>query len=244
MPWESWQKKHNLFIVEDCAHAHGTTWDGHRFPVSDFGAFSFQEGKLMTAGEGGMVLTDNYDHADAIHAMCTHGRVHGHPFGDYHELGTNFRMTELQGALLMAQLARLEEQNKHRDANVTYLTKRLEDIPGLRAIKRDPRLTLWGFYHWNFKFVPNLWEGITRDQFVDAAMAEGLPIGPGMAGSANVSSARFTPRIKPFLASTTVPIAMHGRRKGLISAIALFWGPREDMDLIFETFQKIWGQPE
>ncbi len=232
-------KKHNLFIVEDCAHVHGTIWDGHKFPVSDFGAFSFQEGKLMTAGEGGMVLTDNYDHADRIHAMCTHGRVHGHPFGDYHELGTNFRMTEFQGALLLAQLARLEDQNKHRDANATYLTKHLENLPGLRAIKRDSRLTLWGFYHWNFKFVPDLWEGITRDQFVEAAMAEGLPIGPGM---------QVAPMFEcPLYAENKAPSRIQDcpncyvwKEEALNFSHRVFLGPQEDMDLIYATFLKIW----
>jgi len=124
--------QHGLVVVEDCAHVHGTVWDGHKFPVADMGAFSFQQGKTLTAGEGGIVLTDDEELAARIYGLSTHGRIEGRPFYEHHLVGSNLRMTEFQGALLRAQFARFDAQIKHRDENSRYLAASLQQMSGLR----------------------------------------------------------------------------------------------------------------
>jgi len=233
-------EKHALLVVEDCAHVHGTIWDGRKFPVTDMGTFSFQQGKTLTAGEGGIVLTDNAELAGKVHSLSSHGRLKGHPFYEHHLVGSNLRMTEFQGALLRAQLARLDEQIKHRDTNAIYLAAGLEQIDGLRAIDRDERLTQWGFYHWNFKFLPEAWDGIDKMRFIEAAAAEGLSVGGGIHVDPMYLNPMYTEGHAPYR-KHDCPNCEYAWKQGALSfGHAAFLGPRSDMDLILETFRKIW----
>ncbi len=233
-------QEHELVVIEDCAHVHGTIWDGHKFPVADMGTFSFQLGKTLTAGEGGMVLTDSEELAAKLHSLSSHGRMRGRPTYEHRLVGSNLRMTEFQGALLLAQLARLDEQTKHRDANAIYLAAGLEEIPGLRALKRDKRLTQWGFYHWNFKFIPEAWEGITRDQFLEAARAEGLAMGAGVHVSPMYANPMYTEEDTPYRKHECPNCEYASQYESLSLSHPVFLGLREDMDLILAACQKIW----
>jgi len=232
--------EHGLLVIEDCAHVHGTIWDGHKFPVADMGTFSFQLGKTLTAGEGGIVLTDNSELAAKLHSLSSHGRLEGRPFYQHHLVGSNLRMTEFQGALLRSQFARFDEQIKHRDANARYLAAGMEQIPGLRAISRDERLTQWGFYWWNFHFIPEAWEEVSRDQFVEAAQAEGLPMGSGIHVDPMYLNPMYTEGHTIYRKHECPNCEYIWKHKALSLYHANFLGPREDMDLILATFQKIW----
>ena len=102
-----------LVLIEDCAHMHGARWrDRGVGSWGDLGSFSFQSSKLMTAGEGGIVLTQRQQAREALavadQLRAARGRL---PRRDVHWLGYNFRITEFQAALLRAQLGRLAEQN-------------------------------------------------------------------------------------------------------------------------------------
>ncbi len=233
-------EERDLLVVEDCAHVHGTEWDGHKFPVADMGTFSFQQGKTLTAGEGGMVLTDSDELAARIRSVCNCGRLESGVGYQHQVVGTNLRMTEFQGALLRSQLACFDEQIKHRDSNSVYLADGLEQIPGLRAMRRDARLSQWGFYYWTFKFLPEAWEGVTRNQFVEAAQAEGLAVGRG---------GHIDPMyLKSVYADGRAQYRRHDcpnceyawKYEALSLPHAAFLGGREDMDLILAVFTKIW----
>jgi dTDP-4-amino-4,6-dideoxygalactose transaminase len=103
--------KHGLALIEDCAHAHGSEWKGRRVgAIGTAGTFSFQMGKLMTAGEGGIVVTD--DDAFERQARSVHdcGRMPGQWFYSHYIHGSNYRLSEWQGAVLGAQLKRLDAQ--------------------------------------------------------------------------------------------------------------------------------------
>jgi len=104
------------------------------------------------------------------------GRMSGRPFYEFH------RMTEFQGALLLAQLSRLDERVETRERNATYLAKGLEEMDGVKPIKRDPRVTRWSFYYWNFKYHGEKFDGIPRDEFLEALRAEGVSCGVGAHG--------------------------------------------------------------
>jgi len=233
-------EEHDLLVIEDCAHVHGTVWDGHKFPVADMGVFSFQQRKTLTAGEGGMVLTDSDELAANIRSLSNCGRAKSEAGYDHQIVGTNLRMTEFQGALLLAQLADFDEQIKHADSNGIYLAAGLEQIPGLRAMRRDARLTQWGFFYWTFKFLPEAWDGVTRNQFVEAAQAEGLPVGPG-----GLIDPMY---LKPVYADGRAQYRRHdcpnceyaSKYEALNLPHQAFLGEREDMDLILAVFTKIW----
>ncbi|MCJ7659893.1 MAG: DegT/DnrJ/EryC1/StrS family aminotransferase, partial [Anaerolineales bacterium] len=103
-------QKHNLFLIEDSAHAHGSEWKGHKIgAIGDVGTFSFQQSKLMTAGEGGIILT-NDDEIERL-ARSTHdcGRMPGEWFYNHFIYGSNYRLSEWHGAILSQQLKRLPE---------------------------------------------------------------------------------------------------------------------------------------
>ena len=91
-------------------------------------------------------------------------------------------MTEFQGAILLSQPARLPEQTEIRERNARYLAEGLKEIPGVDPIARDPRVTRWGFYYWNFHYRPEQFDGVPRDRFLEALQAEGVPVGVGAHG--------------------------------------------------------------
>lgn len=121
-------EQHGALVVEDAAQAHGATIDGR--PVGSFGVgcFSFYATKNVTTGEGGMVTTDDDDIADRVRLLRNQGMRERYR---YEVPGHNFRLTELQAAVGVAQLGRLEELTEHRQENARRLTEGLGDIPGL-----------------------------------------------------------------------------------------------------------------
>jgi dTDP-4-amino-4,6-dideoxygalactose transaminase len=119
-------------LIEDAAHAHGSEWNGRR--AGGFGAissFSFQNGKVMTAGEGGIVLSNDVTLINRAREIQNTGRRLGEGFFYHYALGSNFRITALQCAVLIAQLERLPEQNCTRRRNVAAIREELADVPGL-----------------------------------------------------------------------------------------------------------------
>jgi dTDP-4-amino-4,6-dideoxygalactose transaminase len=115
-------QKHGLFVVEDAAHAHGSEWRGRKVgALGDAGSFSFQSSKNMTAGEGGIILTNDTNLAERCDSLLWAGREKGRPWYEFHRLGWNYRLTEFQAAILLIQLGRLEAQNERRMENARYL---------------------------------------------------------------------------------------------------------------------------
>jgi dTDP-4-amino-4,6-dideoxygalactose transaminase len=165
-----------LALVEDCAHAHGSTWNGRM--VGTFGAagsYSFQASKLMTGGEGGAVVATSSDVLARVRSFADCGRRPGEWYYSHFVLGGNYRMTEWQGAVLLAQLERFEEQAARRDRNSAYLNAELATIPGVRPQRRDPRCGRQG----NYCYVVRLDAaefGAGREAVRLALGAEGIPL--------------------------------------------------------------------
>lgn len=168
--------RHNLFVLEDCAHAHGGKWRSKGAgSIGHAGSFSFQTSKLMTAGEGGAVITSDIDFADQVIRLANCGRPPRKETRSEPALGHNYRMTEFQAAILLAQLERLEEQTELRERNVARLEEGLKQIGGLSLLPRDARITRQASYHYVFKFNSEGFAGVHRDAFVAALNAEGVP---------------------------------------------------------------------
>jgi len=127
-------RKHRLAVIEDCAHAHGMQWNGrHAGTFGDAGCFSFQTSKLMTCGEGGIIVTNDAQMEERCRGYMNSGRVRtkDRAAAEGTMLGWNYRMTEFQAAVLRVQLERLPEQTRVREANKRYLTP---DYPHLDRI--------------------------------------------------------------------------------------------------------------
>ena len=130
----------HLALIEDCAHAQGAVWRGR--PVGSFGAFgsfSFQASKNLTAGEGGMLLTDDPELAETARSIAHQGRRTGGAWYEHVRLGTNARMTGFQAALLLSQLERLPDQVRRRHAAAARLGHGLKAIEGLDPTPRRAR---------------------------------------------------------------------------------------------------------
>jgi dTDP-4-amino-4,6-dideoxygalactose transaminase len=173
-------KKYNLFYIEDCAQAHGGRWKGKAVgSFGDAGAFSFQSSKILTCGEGGLVGTNDPDIADAAHAMVDNNRQKPwfRKAVRFPEV-TNSRMSEFHGALLSSQFSRLDEQQALREKNARLLHEyiaEIGDVSSLEPVKDETSPAYW-------KFVILLEEPlakISKDVFLRAMMAEGIPVEPG-----------------------------------------------------------------
>jgi dTDP-4-amino-4,6-dideoxygalactose transaminase len=170
-----------IAILEDCAQAHGAVWRGRKVgSIGDVGAFSFQASKNLPAGEGGMVVTNDEEVAARADALRDCGRAAGRPFYEHHTLGSNYRLTEMQGALLRTRLRHLEAETELRYRNGRRLTERLSGVPGIEPLDPDPGPGDRRAYHlYPFRVSPESLSGVTRERFMRALDAEGIPCSAG-----------------------------------------------------------------
>ncbi len=172
--------RHGLMLLEDCAHAHGGEWRGRRLGTfGAAGAFSFQESKSLAGGEGGMVVTNDERVAERARLLDNLGRPVGQPGYEHFVLASNYRMPELQGALLLSQFERLPETVATRQAAGRRLTEGLAEMDGLIPLPVDPRVTQRGYYFYVIRYQPEAFPGVSRDRFLQALSAEGVPCGAG-----------------------------------------------------------------
>jgi dTDP-4-amino-4,6-dideoxygalactose transaminase len=168
-------REHNLKVIEDCAHAHGGQYRGQGAgSMGDLGCFSFQESKLMTAGEGGIVITSNLQFFEHLQSQVNCGRASTTDQYQQRVLGSNYRITELQAALLIGQLDMLPELTAKRTHSSALLTDALAHIPGIRPLPPQPEMTRESTYCYVFRYSPDD-RRVSRDLFVAALDAEGIP---------------------------------------------------------------------
>jgi dTDP-4-amino-4,6-dideoxygalactose transaminase len=171
--------RHDLTLIEDAAHAHGAAWQGT--PVGNFGSaatFSFQAFKLATAGEGGAVLTNSSALAEKVWSYCNLGRHKDGGWYGHFTLGSNYRLTGFQAAILSAQLKRLPEQTRVRQENVRYFREQVRSLRGLTLPEDDPRVSNHPHYLLTLRYEPEAFGGVDRDLFLRALQAEGIPAQP------------------------------------------------------------------
>ncbi|MHC4941393.1 MAG: DegT/DnrJ/EryC1/StrS family aminotransferase [Planctomycetota bacterium] len=170
--------KHDLPVVEDAAQAHLAEWDGKRVgSLGATGAFSFQSSKNLTGGEGGMVTTSDpgvYQIAHAFHHCGRDpagGAWYSHPF-----MGQNFRMTQLQAALLDCQMDRLEQQHQTRMSNGKYLSEKLARIDGIKVTgwPWPGKVTAASYHLFTFSIDPEKFGGVDNKIFCEALRKEGV----------------------------------------------------------------------
>ncbi len=169
-------KKHNLKVVEDCAHAHGGKWNGKGAgSMGDLGAFSFQSSKLITSGEGGAVITNDLEYLERVQSYINAGRASLTDQYHHRIIGFNYRLGEFQAAVLCAQLERLPEQAALRKKNMLHFESRLHDTTAIGLLKPEPRITEQAPYGYVLKYFQHQAKDIPRAEFVAALQTEGIP---------------------------------------------------------------------
>lgn len=172
--------KNDLFVIEDAAQAWGSEWRGRKIgATSNFGCFSFQSSKNLNSAEGGIILTDDEEHANLARSYANCGRVEGGIWYEHYHLGSNLRMTEFQGAILRAQLQRYPGHLQKRQESVRRLNEKLKDIPGFSVLKRDERITGDSCHLYIFRYQSELFDELGKGEFLKALQAEGVPCSGG-----------------------------------------------------------------
>ena len=167
--------EHDLLIIEDCAHAHGGQYKGRGAgSMGDLGCFSFQSSKLMTSEEGGAVITSRLDCFELVQSIVNCGRASVTDQFRRRVVGSNYRITEFQAALLLGQLEELPTLAEQRSRNAALLTGALRAVEGIRPLPPQPAMTRETIYNYVFQYRPKD-DRVSRDLFVAALDAEGIP---------------------------------------------------------------------
>jgi len=171
-------RKHKLAVIEDSAHTHGSRWgEKGAGTIGDLGCYSFQMSKLITPGEGGAVLTQKAGLYWRLRSLRTCGRD-VKPGVAVHS--GNFRMTSLQAAVLLGQLAAFKRNANIMDRNGRALDKAVADAPGVSPLRRDKRITRQCSYAYAFLYDADAFDGLPVATFREALGAE---LGAGFGGT-------------------------------------------------------------
>jgi dTDP-4-amino-4,6-dideoxygalactose transaminase len=238
-----------LIVIEDAAHAHGAGYRGR--PAGSLGhmaSFSFQSSKNLTAGEGGIVITNDDTMAEACRSIHNCGRATGGVWYEHHVISGNYRLGEFQGAILNCQLDRLEEQTRTRDANGQYLASRLAALPGLHPQTRSPDCTRHSYHLFMLRMDAAAF-GAPRAAVLGALEAEGIPCSGGYGFSLPHQPMFRNKAFGPYLAGVSARLdyrKAHCPNSDRICNECIWLdqnfllGPRADMDDIADAFEKIY----
>ena len=238
-------RTHRLRVVEDCAHMHGGFWRGKGAgTLGDGGAFSFQSSKLMTCGEGGIIVTNDDELAARCQAYMNSGRgsTTDRQAAEGTMLGWNYRMTEFQAAVLLAQLERLPEQIATRNENIAHFERRIAAIEGVSTLPHDERMTQRSGYGVILRYHEEAWAGVRRDRFARALYAEGMKLFTSFytpVYDAPLFAWKDAP-IEVDYSGVHCPVAEKAAYKEMIwLPHEIFLGTREDVDDLCDGIEKL-----
>jgi dTDP-4-amino-4,6-dideoxygalactose transaminase len=168
-------QRHNLVVVEDAAQAWGAAWCGQKVgTLGHIGGFSFQSSKNITAGEGGIMLTQDPALAKMARSLSNCGRREGEPWYAHYVLGGNYRLSEFQGAILRVQLQRYPQHLEQRQANAAYLEQAMSEIAGITTLRQDSRVTANSCHIFFLQYHAEAFGGASKARFIAAMQAEGI----------------------------------------------------------------------
>ena len=172
--------KHDLALIEDCAHSHGSAWNGRGVgSIGSVGCFSFQTTKSLTCGEGGFCTADTDALALRLDALRNCGRRPAHADERWQAVQSgNYRLTEWQAAVLCSQFARFPDQLARRQENRRRLDEAFAGVEGLTPSRRRPEVTRQGMYGYVLRYQPSAFDGMAASHFRELLTAAlGIPIG-------------------------------------------------------------------
>jgi dTDP-4-amino-4,6-dideoxygalactose transaminase len=239
--------RYGLRVVEDACQGWGAEWRGRRVgALGDVGAFSFQSSKNVNAGEGGIILTNDDELEDLVWSMANVGRTRHGLWYEYAREGWNSRLTEWQGAILLAQLERADELAERRQRNAAYLCQLLAAIPGVHPLVADARVTRHAWHLFIFRYGRDAFGGLPRARFIQALGAEGVPCSPGYHLPINQTPPLLggLERLRGFVddvpAPRPCPVAERlCKEEAVWLTQNMLLGGEEDMDDIAEAITKI-----
>ncbi len=234
----------DLRVVEDAAQAHGAEWNGKRIGGDgDIAIWSFQSSKNLTAGEGGAMSTNNEEIGEDAWSIMNCGRRKDRQWYEHFILGSNFRMTEFQAAILLKQLAKVEGQMKIRDKNATYLAKRLKEVEGIAPLEAYPQTTRHAHHLFIMRYDQNAFGGVPKEKFVKTVNKEGIPLAPGYTIPLHELPAirnYSLPYVNLDYSTTKLPVTEHAcKEEGMWFHQSVLLGTRRDMDDIVDALLKV-----
>lgn len=222
-------ERHGLQVVEDAAQAHGADVGGRPAGSFGVGCFSFYATKNVFAGEGGMVTTSDPGVADRLRLLRNHGM--SAPY-EYEMLGHNFRMTEMQAALLTPQLAELDRINERRRKNAECLNAGLSGISGLRLpVEPEGRSHVW--HQYTVRVTPEA--PVTRDELQRRLRASGVASAVYYPALVNAAACH---REHPRVADDATPRATDATRTVLSLPVHAGLGPAE-LDQVIAAVREV-----
>ena len=247
--------KHRIAVIEDACQSHLAEWKGRKVgSYGTTGCFSFQASKNLNCGEGGALITSDDVLSEKAFAFHNNGRPSRSSRFAYGSTGANLRLTEFQGALLLSQMSRLENQARTRESNAAYLTTMLREIPGIVPAKTPPGCTRNAFHLYMFRYDSAHFGGLNRVGFLKALQAEGTPGDDGYEplnresfirakltdrGGARVYSKE---RIREWDERNVMPENDKLCNEAVWFTQNMLLGPRADMDHIVSAIRKIQKQ--
>jgi dTDP-4-amino-4,6-dideoxygalactose transaminase len=168
-------KEHGLAVIEDSCEALGATYKGKQAgTLGDFGVFAFYPNKVITTGEGGVIITNDDKAADFMRALRNQGRAPGDTWLQHTHLGYNYRIDEMSAAMGVAQMSRLEELLSKREQVAAWYEARLAEIPGVEVPFIEPSTTRMSWFVYVIRFDAKL----NRDEIAKKLDARGIPVRP------------------------------------------------------------------
>jgi perosamine synthetase len=257
-------KKHNLVVIEDACQAHFAEINHQKVGTfGNAGCFSFQNSKNLAIGEGGAIVSND----DAFMDRCFSYHNYGNPFGMVAGVigagtliqGNKLRLTEYQAAIGLAQLKRLDAQTTLRNENAAYLKSKIKDIPGIIPYKLYDDVTRAAFHLFPFRYKKEGFKGLSRDVFVKALAAEGIPCSKGYATLNNMpylNDAFQSKNYQKMYPKATLNFKSYVERnhcpendrlcneEAVWFAQNMLLGSRADMDEIADAIQKIYANAD
>ena len=242
----AYANEHNLYVIEDCAQAHGAKINGQSVgSFGDISAWSFCQDKIMTTGgEGGMVTTNDEtlwskmwsykDHGKSFNAV--YNKQHPKGFRWVHEsFGTNWRLTEMQSAIGRIQLRKIKDWTASRQKNAGLLNNVFGNYKGFRTVSLPNHMQHAYYKHYVFVNEENLTKGWNRDLIIDALNQLGVPCMQGSCSEVYLEKAFDDTDFKP---KNRLPVA---KKLGETSIMFMVHPTlkEEEMDFICETVQQI-----
>ena len=173
--------RHDLVVIEDACQAWLAEYKGVKCGVlGDLGCFSFQNSKHLPTGEGGAITGNDDAVMDRCHSFHNCGRGYGTSRGDKHYFtrGSNRRMQQVSSVMLIQQIGKLVKDTERRRASADYLTAGLREIHGLQPARLpENSRPVWHLYP--MRYDAGRFNGLSRDKFIRALKAEGIPCGTG-----------------------------------------------------------------
>ena len=236
-------QRHGIKLIVDAAQGVGAEWKGKSIcAYGDAASISCQNSKNLTSGEGGIITTNDDILAKKLDLMLSGGKEDG----KYVSIAQDHRITELQASILLSQYSKLSREVTLRDKNAAYLAGRLKGLGFVEHLAYDDRITTHAYHLFLMRFKQDALaeKGITRDQFIKALVAEGVPICSGYAPLYTFPcvTSRDTERmIGAKIDVTPLPVCERASfLEGSWMGQAILLSERATLDAIVEAMTKVW----